>query len=68
MFLGKLGSDEVFPGSAGESDMANSDKLNVFISSTMGELRDVRDVVQNELVEMGKDLFEPFVYEARAGA
>ncbi len=48
--------------------MANSDKLNVFISSTMGELRDVRDVVQNELVEMGKDLFEPFVYEARAGA
>jgi uncharacterized protein YecT (DUF1311 family) len=48
--------------------MADSDKLNVFISSTMTELGDVRDVVQNELVEMGRDLFEPFVYEAKAGS
>jgi len=45
--------------------MADSDALNVFVSSTMTELRDVRDVVRNELREKG---IEGWVYEADAGA
>ena len=45
--------------------MAGSDKLNVFVSSTMGELRDVRDIVYSELREKSIDAF---VYEVNAGA
>ena len=41
------------------------DKLKVFISSKMGELRDVREIVTESLQARGIDAW---VYEARAGA
>jgi predicted NACHT family NTPase len=41
------------------------DKLKVFISSKMGELRDVREIVTESLLVRGIDAW---VYEARAGA
>jgi hypothetical protein len=43
----------------------SGDKLKVFISSKMGELRDVREIVTQSLQDRGIDAW---VYEARAGA
>jgi predicted NACHT family NTPase len=43
----------------------SGDKLKVFISSKMGELRDVREIVTQSLLDRGIDAW---VYEARAGA